>query len=221
MLVCIVFTLKKKKKTTSNIAKSRIQGLLQCVSSVCSKIFFSCFPITFSLSPISMTHPAPRSFCVISPWHCSPGFPSYLKDPHSPFCLAESSRSPLRHNLNSLHWSFFAHLRPDAFLAPVVQNAHYPHSLGNYQEQYLCLSVCLFSPGPNLKLFVGKGYRSFIFFPLLHGHISVFICQASTQWGAEGTWVNQLRVLTSCNAYLSILLLLFLMWISLFSSYKS
>lgn len=128
---------------------------------------------------------------------------------------------PLRHNLNSLHWSFFAHLRPDAFLAPVVQNAHYPHSLGNYQEQYLCLSVCLFSPGPNLKLFVGKGHRSFIFFSLLHGHISVFICQASTQWGAEGTWVNQLRVLTSCNAYLSILLLLFLMWISLFSSYKS
>lgn len=190
MLVCIVFTLKKKKKqTTSNIAKSRIQGLLQCVSSVCSKIFFSCFPITFSLSPISMTHPAPRSFCVISPWHCSPGFPSYLKDPHSPFCLAESSRSPLRHNLNSLHWSFFAHLRPDAFLAPVVQNAHYPHSLGNYQEQYLCLSVCLFSPGPNLKLFVGKGHRSFIFFfPLTWPYFCIYLpsLYSVRGWGYMG-----------------------------------
>lgn len=54
-------------------------------------IFFPAFPCCCFFSHAGMALSAPNRFCVNRPWGFSHVLPPYLKDPHPPLCMIESS----------------------------------------------------------------------------------------------------------------------------------
>lgn len=151
---------------------------VQCVSDI-----FLLLPLT---CPTSMIHSVPSGFWVIPLSHCSHVFPLSLKDPHPPFCLADSSPLDIK-----------AH-----FKLPLLTSLHPPHARSiscccgsesrwatltwqwpRVQGNSAFLYVSFFQ-GQILSSLRAKvtGILPFS----LHGHISTYICQPSTRWGGWG-----------------------------------
>lgn len=163
-----------------------------------SSDIFSCSLITvLSLSPTRKcdTRSAQR-FCAIPPWPCSHDFPFSLEDSPAPFSLVGSSPLSCKAQFKLASVVSLAPPRPEARLTPVAQNPHYPTHLAitKSAQQFLSFSICLFSPGPTPKFLAVKGHKSLFLFP----HVATF-----------PNIFPQLRALTFCSPYLSILFYIF------------
>lgn len=144
-------------------------GFLQCVTSVCSDIF-SWFPITLSLFPTSVIQSVPNGFWVTPAWYCSHDFPLYWKHPHPPFCLGQSSPLNLKAQFKLPSWTFLCpswarsisqSCGSESWLSTLIWQ------LPRIQGNLFVFSVCLFSSGPHLMFFEGKGHRLLFLFPYM------------------------------------------------------